>query len=113
MYLFFKGKLLPEKADLATNKPVPKMRNKTSAGSRPRPKTIHVDSGGVGSGVDMQEGILSPSRSKKGSTSNLTGNISMWCIQSSLFSCLCVFACKSAQCREVVTGLILFTSLKF
>ena len=50
------------------------MRNKTSAGSRPRPKTIHVDSGGVGSGVDMQEGILSPSRSKKGSTSNLTGN---------------------------------------
>jgi calmodulin-regulated spectrin-associated protein len=50
------------------------MRNKTSAGSRPRPKTIHVDSGGVGSGGDMQEGILSPSRSKKGSTSNLTGN---------------------------------------
>jgi len=49
------------------------MRNKTSTGSRPRPKTIHVDSGGVGSGVDMQEGVLSPSRSKKGSTSNLTG----------------------------------------
>ncbi|XP_021925923.1 patronin isoform X2 [Zootermopsis nevadensis] len=69
------GKLLPEKADLATNKPVPKMRNKTSAGSRPRPKTIHVDSGGVGSGVDMQEGILSPSRSKKGSTSNLTDTV--------------------------------------
>jgi len=49
------------------------MRNKTSTGSRPRPKTIHVDSGGVGGGVDMQEGVLSPSRSKKGSTSNLTG----------------------------------------
>jgi hypothetical protein len=27
----------------------------------------------VGGGVDMQEGVLSPSRSKKGSTSNLTG----------------------------------------
>jgi calmodulin-regulated spectrin-associated protein len=67
------GKLLPDKVDLASTKPVPKMRNKTSTGSRPRPKTIHVDSGGVGGGVDMQEGVLSPSRSKKGSTSNLTG----------------------------------------
>ena len=64
---------MPDKADLAVAKPVPKMRNKTSAGSRPRPKTIHVDSGGVTS--DMQEGILSPSRSKKGSTSNLTGTV--------------------------------------
>ncbi|XP_069685522.1 patronin isoform X3 [Periplaneta americana] len=69
------GKLLPDKTDLAAAKPVPKMRNKTSAGSRPRPKTIHVDSGGVGSGVDIQEGILSPSRSKKGSTSNLTDTV--------------------------------------
>ncbi|XP_023703294.1 patronin isoform X3 [Cryptotermes secundus] len=69
------GKLLPDKADLVATKPVPKMRNKTSAGSRPRPKTIHVDSGGVGSGGDMPEGILSPSRSKKGSTSNLTDTV--------------------------------------
>lgn len=89
------GKLLPEKADLAATKPVPKMRNKTSAGSRPRPKTIHVDSGGVGSGVDMQEGILSPSRSKKGSTSNLTGNVSV-CAVFLVFMCACV-ACKSTQ----------------
>ncbi|XP_063226734.1 patronin isoform X2 [Bacillus rossius redtenbacheri] len=61
------GKLLPDKSDHLGAKPVPKMRSKTSAG-RPRPKTIHVDSGGV----DMTDDILSPSRSKKGSTSNLT-----------------------------------------
>lgn len=62
------GKLLPDKSDLPSTKPVPKMRNKSST-TRPRPKTIHVDS----SAVDLQEGVLSPSRSKKGSTSNLTG----------------------------------------
>ncbi|KAE8747737.1 hypothetical protein FOCC_FOCC005560 [Frankliniella occidentalis] len=44
---------------------IPKMRNKTV--TRPRPKTIHVDSGNV----DLAEGLLSPSRGKKGSTSNL------------------------------------------
>lgn len=65
------GKLLPEKVELSNMKPVPKMRNKSSASSRPRPKTIHVDSGSV----DVQEGILSPSRSKKGSTSNLTDTV--------------------------------------
>ncbi|KAK3922426.1 Patronin, partial [Frankliniella fusca] len=46
-------------------KTIPKMRNKTV--TRPRPKTIHVDSGNV----EMAEGLLSPSRGKKGSTSNL------------------------------------------
>nr|CAD7259678.1 unnamed protein product [Timema shepardi] len=61
------GKLLPDKADHVGLKPVPKMRTKTST-TRPRPKTIHVDSGGV----DINDDILSPSRSKKGSTSNLT-----------------------------------------
>nr|CAD7568138.1 unnamed protein product [Timema californicum] len=61
------GKLLPDKADHVGLKPVPKMRTKTST-TRPRPKTIHVDSGGV----DITDDILSPSRSKKGSTSNLT-----------------------------------------
>ncbi|XP_067007915.2 patronin [Anabrus simplex] len=62
------GKLLPEKAE---TKSVPKMRNKSSTTTRPRPKTIHVDSGGV----DLQDGVLSPSRSKKGSTSNLTDTV--------------------------------------
>nr|CAD7443329.1 unnamed protein product [Timema bartmani] len=61
------GKLLPDKADHGGVKPIPKMRTKTST-TRPRPKTIHVDSGGV----DIGDDILSPSRSKKGSTSNLT-----------------------------------------
>lgn len=46
-------------------KTIPKMRNKTV--TRPRPKTIHVDSGNV----ELAEGLLSPSRGKKGSTSNL------------------------------------------
>lgn len=36
---------------------------------RPRPKTIHIDSGSV----EMAEGMLQSSRGKKGSTSNLTG----------------------------------------
>lgn len=48
-------------------KPTPKMRPK--AASRPRPKTIHIDSGSV----EMAEGLMQPSRGKKGSTSNLTG----------------------------------------
>ncbi|KAJ8916210.1 hypothetical protein NQ315_016349 [Exocentrus adspersus] len=46
-------------------KPAPKMRPKGPA--RPRPKTIHIDSGSV----QMAEG-MSSSRDKKGSTSNLT-----------------------------------------
>ncbi|KAK5646802.1 hypothetical protein RI129_005266 [Pyrocoelia pectoralis] len=50
-------------------KPTPKMRPKGSV-SRPRPKTIHIDSGSV----EMAEGMLQPSRGKKGSSSNLTAN---------------------------------------
>jgi hypothetical protein len=74
------------------------MRNKTSAGSRPRPKTIHVDSGGVNSGVDMQEGILSPSRSKKGSTSNLTGIVSIGVCSIPYFHvCLCCMQIHTVQ----------------
>lgn len=39
--------------------------------SRPRPKTIHIDSGSV----EMAEGLLQPSRGKKGSNTNLTGKL--------------------------------------
>lgn len=47
-----------------------KMRPKGVGGNpRARPKTIHVDSGAV----QMAEGILSASRGKQGSSSNLTG----------------------------------------
>lgn len=48
-------------------KPTPKIRPKASV--RPRPKTIHIDSGSV----EMAGGMLQTSRGKKGSTSNLTG----------------------------------------
>ncbi|XP_048508200.1 patronin isoform X5 [Athalia rosae] len=43
-----------------------KLRNKT-APSRPRPKTIHVDAS-----TDLDSGALTPSRGKKGSSSNLS-----------------------------------------
>ncbi|XP_012272704.1 patronin isoform X2 [Orussus abietinus] len=43
-----------------------KLRNKT-APSRPRPKTIHVDAG-----AELDSGALTPSRGKKGSSSNLS-----------------------------------------
>ncbi|XP_065163737.1 patronin isoform X3 [Atheta coriaria] len=46
----------------------PKLRGKTTG--RPRPKTIHIDSGSV----EMAEGMLQPARGKKGSSSNLTAN---------------------------------------
>lgn len=47
-----------------------KLRPKGIGGNpRARPKTIHVDSGAV----QMAEGILSASRGKQGSSSNLTG----------------------------------------
>lgn len=49
-------------------KPAPKLRSKAST-TRPRPKTIHIDSGSV----EMAEGMLQPSKGKKGSSSNLTG----------------------------------------
>ncbi|XP_054281794.1 patronin isoform X3 [Macrosteles quadrilineatus] len=43
----------------------PRMRGKTNP--RPRPKTIHIDSG-----ADSHDGALTPSRGKKGSSSNLS-----------------------------------------
>ncbi|XP_068904602.1 patronin isoform X7 [Tenebrio molitor] len=61
-----------DKSDMMGSlKPTPKMRPK--AASRPRPKTIHIDSGSV----EMAEGMMQPSRGKKGSTSNLTANSTM------------------------------------
>lgn len=53
---------------MGTMKSTTKLRSKGSTG-RPRPKTIHVDSGSV----EMAEGMLQPSQGKKGSTSNLSG----------------------------------------
>lgn len=43
-----------------------KLRNKTAT-ARPRPKTIHGDAGAV-----LDSGALTPSRGKKGSSSNLS-----------------------------------------
>ncbi|XP_025830608.1 patronin isoform X4 [Agrilus planipennis] len=62
------GKVL-DRSELSSLKPTPKMRPKGSV-TRPRPKTIHIDSGSV----EMAEGMLQPSRGKKGSSSNLTAN---------------------------------------
>ncbi|XP_057664944.1 patronin isoform X8 [Diorhabda carinulata] len=61
--VFVNGKTL-DRSELNSLKPTPKMRPKAS--TRPRPKTIHIDSGSV----QMAEGMSS--RGKKGSTSNLT-----------------------------------------
>ncbi|XP_039307085.1 patronin isoform X12 [Solenopsis invicta] len=44
-----------------------KLRNKTATTARPRPKTIHGDAGAV-----LDSGALTPSRGKKGSSSNLS-----------------------------------------
>ncbi|CAH1102590.1 unnamed protein product [Psylliodes chrysocephalus] len=57
------GKTL-DRSELNSLKPAPKMRAKGN--TRPRPKTIHIDSGSV----QMAEGMSS--RGKKGSTTNLT-----------------------------------------
>ncbi|CAH0557676.1 unnamed protein product [Brassicogethes aeneus] len=57
------GKTL-DRSELMSLKPTPKMRPKAS--TRPRPKTIHIDS----NSVQIAEGLSS--RGKKGSTSNLT-----------------------------------------
>ncbi|XP_072388108.1 patronin isoform X5 [Diabrotica undecimpunctata] len=57
------GKTL-DRSELNSLKPTPKMRPKAS--TRPRPKTIHIDSGSV----QIAEGMSS--RGKKGSSSNLT-----------------------------------------
>ncbi|XP_029055925.1 patronin isoform X14 [Osmia bicornis bicornis] len=46
-----------------------KLRNKTAT-TRPRPKTIHVDAG-----ADLDSGALTPSRGKKGSSSNLSTDV--------------------------------------
>ncbi|XP_015182335.1 PREDICTED: patronin isoform X1 [Polistes dominula] len=43
-----------------------KLRNKTAT-TRPRPKTIHVDAG-----TELDSGAITPSRGKKGSSSNLS-----------------------------------------
>ncbi|XP_006571724.1 patronin isoform X16 [Apis mellifera] len=45
-----------------------KLRNKTA--TRPRPKTIHVDAG-----TELDSGALTPSRGKKGSSSNLSTDV--------------------------------------
>lgn len=45
----------------------PKLRGRAQP-TRPRPKTIHIDSG-----ADAHDGMLTPSRGKKGSSSNLSG----------------------------------------
>ncbi|XP_033208972.1 patronin isoform X3 [Belonocnema kinseyi] len=58
------GKVL-DKDLLNAIKPT-KLRNKVTT-SRPRPKTIHVDAG-----AELDSGALTPSRGKKGSSSNLS-----------------------------------------
>lgn len=57
------GKII-DKELLNAIKPT-KLRNKTA--TRPRPKTIHVDAG-----TELDSGALTPSRGKKGSSSNLS-----------------------------------------
>lgn len=69
---------------MGTLKSATKMRSKGST-NRPRPKTIHVDSGSV----EMAEGMLQPSQGKKGSTSNLSGMAHMFMF------CVLVLVCKS------------------
>lgn len=49
-----------------------RLRGKTQP-TRPRPKTIHIDSGASSAGVDTHDGMLTSSRGKKGSSSNLSG----------------------------------------
>lgn len=68
----FQGKVFDKSEVLGSLRPTPRMRPK--AASRPRPKTIHIDSGSV----EMAEGLMQPSRGKKGSTSNLTGIFSFF-----------------------------------
>ena len=62
--MLLKGKVI-DKELLNALKPA-KLRNKATP-SRPRPKTIHVDAG-----TDLDSGVLTPSRGKKGSSSNLS-----------------------------------------
>lgn len=58
---------LHQTAHSTTPTPVAKLR--TQKLTRPRPKTIHVESGSV----DLSEASSLSSRGKKGSNSNLTG----------------------------------------
>lgn len=58
----------------AQNAGTPKMRTQKMV--RPRPKTIHVESGSV----DLSETSSLSSRNKKGSSSNLTGTFEIVCI---------------------------------
>lgn len=62
--MLFQGKVI-DKELLNALRPA-KLRNKATT-SRPRPKTIHVDAG-----TDLDSGVLTPSRGKKGSSSNLS-----------------------------------------
>ncbi|XP_044012455.1 patronin isoform X4 [Aphidius gifuensis] len=59
------GKVI-DKELLNAIKPTPKLRNKTVS-ARQRPKTIHVDHSS-----ELDSGTLTPSRGKKGSSSNLS-----------------------------------------
>lgn len=74
------GKVI-EKAELM-KLTTPKMRSKTATNPRPRPKTIHVESGG------LEDGMLTPSSGKKGSTTNLAGKQSF----SASYSSYCMFS---------------------
>lgn len=57
---------------MSSLKPSMKLRPKGTT-PRPRPKTIHIDSGSV----EMAEGMLQPARGKRGSNSNLTGKYAL------------------------------------
>ncbi|XP_063990128.1 patronin isoform X6 [Diachasmimorpha longicaudata] len=59
------GKVL-DKEVLNAIKQTPKLRSKTATSARPRPKTIAVDHS------ELDSGTLTPSRGKKGSSSNLS-----------------------------------------
>lgn len=50
---------------------MPAARLRTQKSTRPRPKTIHVEHGSV----DLSDASSLASRGKKGSSSNLTGEI--------------------------------------
>lgn len=66
--------------------PTPKMRT-TAKSTRQRPKTIHVET----SSIDLSEASSLGSRSKKGSSSNLTGE---WCERHLTF-----FVCFLSFCQ--------------
>lgn len=76
LYIYFQGKLIDKdllnslksgSINSSSSGGGPKLRAKAQP-ARPRPKTIHIDSG-----ADAHDGMLTPSRGKKGSSSNLSG----------------------------------------